>query len=68
MTKSVGSIISKGDEIGHFEFGGSTLVTLFAPSLVRFDDDLVFTTRSAVEQFVKVRTRIGHRAPTAPGP
>ncbi|KAL4074236.1 phosphatidylserine decarboxylase-domain-containing protein [Scleroderma citrinum] len=33
--------VKRGDELGHFAYGGSTVVAIFPPGVIRFDDDLV---------------------------
>ncbi|KAL4078811.1 phosphatidylserine decarboxylase-domain-containing protein [Scleroderma yunnanense] len=33
--------VKRGDEIGYFAYGGSTLVVVFPPGVIEFDDDLV---------------------------
>jgi len=64
----VGSIIStypegqqveKGQEMGYFAFGGSTLVVLLPPGAVRLDPDLLENTRQRRETFVRMGERIG---------
>ncbi|MFM8333554.1 MAG: filamentous hemagglutinin N-terminal domain-containing protein, partial [Candidatus Methylumidiphilus sp.] len=40
-TASVGQAVRKGEELGYFAFGGSTIVTLFQPEKVCWDEDLV---------------------------
>lgn len=36
FTKQVGSIVEKGDEVGHFAYGGSAIILLFEPNRVEF--------------------------------
>lgn len=36
FTKEVGSIVEKGDELGHFAYGGSAIILLFEPNRVEF--------------------------------
>jgi len=62
---AVGSIVQtytpgpvhKGEEKGYFQFGGSTLVLLFQPGSVCFDEDLVQDSLAGLE--VQVRTGEG---------
>lgn len=55
---NVGSIIqtyqpnrfySKGDEKGYFSFGASSLIVLFPPKTIQFDDDLIAATQQNLE-------------------
>jgi phosphatidylserine decarboxylase precursor len=56
---SVGKLLDKGDQLGIMQFGGSTVVTLFAPDRIVFDEDILFRSRLPVETFVKVNEFIG---------
>ena len=49
---SVGANLTKGDKIGNFAFGGSTVVILFPPNTIEFDDDLVLSSSMGVEMLV----------------
>ena len=40
-TAAAGQAVRKGEELGYFAFGGSTIVTLFEPGKVCWDEDLV---------------------------
>jgi phosphatidylserine decarboxylase len=33
--------VRRGDELGYFAYGGSTIVAIFPPGFVTFDEDLV---------------------------
>lgn len=64
----VGSIIStyaadqpvnKGDEMGYFAFGGSTVVMLFEEGQITIDEDLLNNTANGMETFIKMGERIG---------
>ena len=44
--------------IGLFEYGGSTVVLLFEPGKIVFDDDLVFNTQNRLETLVKMGVQI----------
>lgn len=50
-----GAQVRRGDELGYFAYGGSTVVVLFPPGLVAFDDDLRKNSEVPVETLVKVR-------------
>lgn len=64
----VGSIIStytpdmslaKGDEMGYFAFGGSTIVVLVDPQAVTIDGDLIEHTKNKIETYVRMGEQIG---------
>ncbi|KAH9924567.1 phosphatidylserine decarboxylase-domain-containing protein [Fomitopsis serialis] len=56
-----GSTVARGDELGFFAYGGSTVVCLFPAGLVAFDEDLVKNSGAAepVETYVKVGWSVG---------
>lgn len=63
----VGSIIStyteeqfveKGDEMGYFAFGGSTIVLLVDSTKFRLDSDIVENTKKHIETYVQMGERI----------
>jgi phosphatidylserine decarboxylase len=39
----------KGDEKGYFSFGGSSLILLFEPSRIQFDQDLIDASKNRIE-------------------
>ncbi|KZT64876.1 hypothetical protein DAEQUDRAFT_677771 [Daedalea quercina L-15889] len=52
-----GAEVKRGDELGYFAYGGSTVVCLFPAGLVTFDEDLVRNSQGAdeaVETYLKV--------------
>lgn len=51
--------VTKGDELGYFQFGGSTLLVLFQRDRIRFDDDLVFNSAKQQETLVKMGMSLG---------
>ena len=53
---------ARGGEKGYFQFGGSTIVLLFAPATVAFDDDLVADTAAGLEVHVRTGAGVGIRA------
>ncbi|CAE7078243.1 unnamed protein product [Rhizoctonia solani] len=61
--KSEGYKAAKGDDIGWFQYGGSTVITIFPGDRVKWDDDLV----AASEQGVEVQVRAGERVGQAIG-
>ena len=58
-TKEKGATVAKGDELGYFQFGGSTVVALFPPSSMEFSDDLFSHSLNAVETLVEQGMEIG---------
>ncbi|KAK6526249.1 hypothetical protein TWF694_004856 [Orbilia ellipsospora] len=60
ITAKAGSKVSRGDELGYFKFGGSTLVVLFEPNAMRWDDDLIANSKEAVETLIRVGMSVGH--------
>ena len=51
--------VDKGARKGYFETGGSTIVLLFQPGAMRFDDDLCAQSASGTETYVRMGERIG---------
>ncbi|MBT6146641.1 MAG: phosphatidylserine decarboxylase [Gemmatimonadetes bacterium] len=54
-----GQAATRGECKGLFELGGSTVVLLFAPGVIRFDDDLLAHTRDELETYVQLGDRLG---------
>lgn len=53
ITRNAGDEVKRAEELGYFKFGGSTLLLLFEPGQMRYDDDLVDNSRSALETLVR---------------
>jgi phosphatidylserine decarboxylase len=51
--------VEKGERKGFFEVGGSTVVMLFQPGAVRFDEDLCANSAVGAETYVRMGERIG---------
>ncbi|KAF1971035.1 phosphatidylserine decarboxylase proenzyme [Bimuria novae-zelandiae CBS 107.79] len=66
ITRKKGDQVKRAEELGYFKFGGSTLLLLFEPGQMRYDDDLVGNSRSALETLVRVGMSIGHSPDRAP--
>ncbi|KAJ7224252.1 phosphatidylserine decarboxylase-domain-containing protein, partial [Mycena pura] len=49
-----GKIVKRGDELGYFAYGGSTVVALFPKGVIEFDADLASNSMVPVETLVKV--------------
>jgi len=52
ITRSVGANITKGEELGYMQFGGSTIVLIFESGQATFDADLTYNTAMGVETHV----------------
>lgn len=52
ITAQAGQRVKRTDELGYFKFGGSTLLVLFEPGKMKFDDDLVDNSNGALETLV----------------
>ncbi len=51
--------INKGDEMGYFAFGGSTIVMLVPKNNLTIDADILENTRNNMETFVQMGEKIG---------
>ncbi|KAJ7577445.1 phosphatidylserine decarboxylase-domain-containing protein [Mycena floridula] len=51
--------VKRGDELGYFKYGGSTVIALLPPGIVEFDKDLLKNSEEPVETLVKVGMSIG---------
>ncbi|KAK5136562.1 hypothetical protein LTR08_002906 [Meristemomyces frigidus] len=60
ITRSAGERVRRAEELGYFKFGGSTLLLLFEPGVIRFDDDLVDNSNGALETLLRVGMSVGH--------
>ncbi|KAL3482240.1 phosphatidylserine decarboxylase-domain-containing protein [Aspergillus californicus] len=60
ITRQAGEKVSRGEELGYFKFGGSTLILLFEAGRVKFDNDLVDNSIGALETLVRVGMSVGH--------
>jgi len=60
-TVNEGQEVKRGDEFGYFAFGGSTIVVLFEPGVVEWDEDLLINGRASLETLVRVGMGIGKR-------
>ncbi|KAK1222118.1 hypothetical protein PQX77_015042 [Marasmius sp. AFHP31] len=54
-----GSIVRRGEELGYFAYGGSTIVVLFPKGGIDFDEDLLNNSNKSLETLVKVGDSIG---------
>lgn len=51
--------VEKGQEKGHFEFGGSTIVVLISKNKVYIDSDLIENSKNGFETIIKMGEQIG---------
>ena len=54
-----GPAFRRGEEKGFFSFGGSTIILVFEPGAIRFDDDLAEQSAAGVETLIRAGDRIG---------
>jgi len=54
LNATVGSTFTKGDNVGYFQFGGSTIVTIYQTEHVRIADDIQRDSFKGVETYVNV--------------
>jgi phosphatidylserine decarboxylase len=54
-----GQQVKKGDELGYFAYGGSTVICVFPPGTISFDQDLVKSSEACLETLVKVGYSLG---------
>jgi phosphatidylserine decarboxylase len=52
ITRKPGEEVHRAEELGYFKFGGSTIVLLFEPGKLIWDDDLVNNSKEALETLV----------------
>lgn len=52
-------VIEKGEEVGLFEFGGSSIIVAFEPGRIRFDEDLKEASARLIETDVEVGMSLG---------
>jgi phosphatidylserine decarboxylase precursor len=53
-------VFIRGNELGYFQFGGSTLVMLFPPNTIKLDEQIVNNSLNGYETAVKVRETVAH--------
>jgi len=59
FTASQGKSYKKGDELGYFAFGGSTVLLLFQKGKVQFDEDLLANSEKPLETLIKMGDSLG---------
>ena len=53
--------VTRGQEKGYFQFGGSTVVLLLEEGAVKLDDDILENSRMHIETVVRMGERIGSK-------
>ncbi|KAF2432424.1 phosphatidylserine decarboxylase proenzyme [Tothia fuscella] len=66
ITRKPGERVARAEELGYFKFGGSTILLLFEPGIMQWDDDLVDNSNGALETLIRVGESLGHRSDSAP--
>lgn len=54
-----GATIKKGDELGYFQFGGSSIVVAFQNGRIAFDQDLIDLSQQRIQVSVEVGMSLG---------
>jgi phosphatidylserine decarboxylase len=62
----MGSYINKGDELGMFQFGGSSIVVAFEKARIEFDKDLLDVSKAAIAMDVEVGMSLGKAVKPSP--
>lgn len=60
-----GDKVSRGDDMGFFKFGGSTIIMIVPQQKVQFDTDLIKNSNEKIETLLKVGMSVGH-SPSLP--
>lgn len=63
-----GAEIKKGDELGVFQFGGSSIIVAFQKGRIQFDEDLTGPSKNAVAVDVEVGMSLGRAVPKEENP
>ncbi|KAJ9108700.1 hypothetical protein QFC21_000020 [Naganishia friedmannii] len=59
-TVKEGDHVKRGDELGWFAFGGSTIVCIFEQGALQWDDDLLQNGQQSIETLVRMGSGLGH--------
>lgn len=62
-TYQANAVVEKGQEMGYFAFGGSTVVLLFESDYFKIDEDLLQNTKNNTETFLKMGEQIASVVP-----
>lgn len=58
ITRNEGDQVHRAEELGYFKFGGSTILLLFEPGRMVYDDDLVDNSKDALETLVSTHLMV----------
>ncbi|KAI4375553.1 hypothetical protein MLD38_013409 [Melastoma candidum] len=59
FSKHQGDRVKKGDELGYFSFGGSTVICVFEKETIKIDEDLLANSDRSLETLVNMGMRLG---------
>jgi phosphatidylserine decarboxylase len=57
--QEAGTEVKKGEEIGLFQFGGSSIIVAFESGRIQFDEDLLSVSRRRIMMDVEVGMSLG---------
>ncbi|KAG0669894.1 hypothetical protein C6P45_003176 [Maudiozyma exigua] len=60
LTCKEGDTVTRGDELGYFKFGGSTIILIIPKGKIQFDSDITKNSNEGIETLVKVGMSVGH--------
>jgi len=60
FTRTPGETIKRGEEMGYFAFGGSTVLILFQAGRITFEEDLIINSTKPIETLIKMGDSIGN--------
>lgn len=63
--RTAGKDIKKGEEIGIFQFGGSSIIVAFERDRIRFDEDLLAVSRRRIMISVELGMSLGTAIPAS---
>ena len=61
ITSPLPTQVKKGEELGYFRFGGSSVLTLFEKGAVKLSPDLLDSTASGIELYAKMGQALGEK-------
>ncbi|KAL0734968.1 hypothetical protein Bca4012_011178 [Brassica carinata] len=67
FVRKEGDHVKKGDELGYFSFGGSTVICVFEKNSIRIDEDLLANSGRSLETLVSVGMQLGVSTRTLSG-
>ena len=59
LTAQKNQIYAKGDELGYFSFGGSSVITVFQPGVIKLEDELLKVSSRGYEYYAKMGEAMG---------